>query len=131
VESKDSQATRLRDLIIEHFDLSNRSPGRPYANYRRGLVQRAFAFAGDRIVSDRELPNICSEILEKLCETCQQKSECVVWHGMWMDDFCRLKQFIIEHIDFPASLMRSNWQEAKSTLKEGGYARSLKFPYWF
>jgi hypothetical protein len=104
MERNDSQATRFRNLIIKHFDLSTDLQADPTQITAEELVQRAFAFAGDRVVSDRELLRICSEILEKLSETCQQKSEWMVWHGMWIDDFCRLKQFIIEHIDLPAGL---------------------------
>jgi hypothetical protein len=80
MERENSQAHRVRNLIIKNVDMPTDLQADPTQITAEQLVRRAFAFAGDRVVSDRELIEICAEILEKLSEICQQKSE-------WMFDY--------------------------------------------
>ena len=104
MESKDSQATRFRNLLIERCHLPTDLQIDPMQITVEELVQRAFVRAEDPVMSDIEFLAICAEILEELSETCQENSMCLIWHRMWLEEFSRAKTFISEHMDLPAGL---------------------------
>ena len=68
------------------------------------LVRRALAVAGDRVMCDGDLIAICADVLYRLSENCQQDGEAMMWLVMWLNDFSKVKHYIIEHIDLPSGL---------------------------
>jgi hypothetical protein len=104
MECKHSRATRFRNLIINESDLSINLHANPVEITANELVQRAFAVAGDDVVSDRKLREICADVLYKLSESRHQNAEAMVGVSMWLNDFSSLKNFVIDNIDPPPGL---------------------------